>query len=673
MLYGGNSEPATVDLTGTLDYISAIATPHNALRQAREGKRIAELIEATFKPGKPDARYCDFCGAEIYGVEYETLADGRDRCLNCSRTAIKTGEEFRKIFEDVKRNMESFFGIKINVGIRVEMVNAKRLHKRLGKAFIPTPNADGRVLGVAIRDKNGYSLLVENGSPRIASMLTMAHELTHIWQYVNWNDKAIRKKYGKELRLEIYEGMAKWAEIQYAYLINEPAVAKREDLITSYRRDEYGRGFLRYKAQYPFSTGTVITKNTPFMNIEEPLDPQYCGNFRLILPSDDYDPEDDYQIVKPKPPVLPPEPVKGEINRDPDVCYKYCYESLSEDEKKLYDRMLDAFENFAPEITEFDASYTLEQAKKVVSYIQADRSEIYWIRHGIVFNYNTSSEIVSSIDLTYCMTREERDSRHEEIIAAIRPFLESIHDDMSDYEVTLRVYENIIKLVDYDTIGLERQKATKEIHDPAIPDDLRSIYGVFVNKKAVCAGYAMATQFLLNLFGIECIYVTSDTHAWNIVKLEGDYYYLDTTWGDFSNTKKENSFTDEIGYNLFCITSEEAFKLEAHTPADTFRHPECTATKCNYFHRHGLYFESYDYSRIRSIVCECVANDKLSIQFKFATEAEYNKAKTDLWSNGKIVEAIKYANLTPGNRLSQDTTVYLNDKLYILTFCFKKL
>jgi hypothetical protein len=37
------------------------------------------------------------------------------------------------------------------------------------------------VLGVAIKDRSGYTLLVENGSPRMASILTMAHELTHIW------------------------------------------------------------------------------------------------------------------------------------------------------------------------------------------------------------------------------------------------------------------------------------------------------------------------------------------------------------------------------------------------------------------------------------------------------------------------------------------------------------
>ncbi len=280
MLYGQKDEIACIDLNGALDYLSKMGMERNSLKQAREGKKIAEMVEATFKPGKPDARYCDFCGTEIYGVEYETLSDGRDRCLNCGKTAIKTGEEFRKIFEDVKRNMESFFGIRINAGIKVEMVNSKTLHKRLGKAFIPTPKSDGRVLGVAISDKNGYTLMVENGSPRMASMLTMAHELTHIWQYINWNDKAIKKKYGKKMRLEIYEGMAKWVEIQYAYLINEPAVAKREEILTSYRNDEYGHGFLRYRANYAFSLGTVITKPTPFMDVNTPLDPQYCGSLQ---------------------------------------------------------------------------------------------------------------------------------------------------------------------------------------------------------------------------------------------------------------------------------------------------------------------------------------------------------------------------------------------------------
>ncbi len=674
MLYGRDCEPVYIDLSGTLDYISEMGMQQNSLKQAREGKKIAEIIEATYKPGKPDARYCDFCGTEIFGVEYETLADGRDRCMNCSRTAIKTGEEFRKIFEDVKRNMESFFGIRINAGIKVEMVNSKTLHKRLGKAFIPTPKADGRVLGVAISDKNGYTLLVENGSPRMASMLTMAHELTHIWQYINWNDKAIRKKYGKKMRLEIYEGMAKWVEIQYAYLINEPAAAKREEIITSYRDDEYGRGFLRYRANYPFSLGTVITKRTPFMNVETPLDPEYCGEITVLLPTDGINPGD-VEGETPEPdgdtPIIPTGPIKGPVERDPVSFNKYAYNLLDDDEKSVYDTVLEAINTFTSEINDFSASVTDSQIQKIVDFIQRDHPEIFWFQHGAVFYFDKMTRIVSRVELKYCMTQEEAEKRQEKIDMATKSFLTSVTDDMSDYEATLHIYENIIQLVDYDTIGLERQRRTTVSVE--VPDDLRSIYGVFVNKKAVCAGYAKAMQYLLNLCGIECTYVTSDSHAWNLIKLEGDYYHMDVTWGDGTDTKKEKMQNDSINYDCFCITTAELARIESHTPEAGFPLPECTATKCNYHRRHGLYFETYDFDRVRSIVCESVKLNKLNVSFKFSSPSVLGEAKKQLVDNEKFREIIQFAGLKSNTKLDLSYQYSVHEDRLTVAFFITKL
>ncbi len=288
LLYGHKSILEELDIKGVSEYIRAIGFGANHLKQAREGKRTAEYIEQTYKPDQPGVRYCDFCGCEIMGVEYETLADGRERCTDCGKTAIKTGKDFCKLFEEVKRNMESFYNIRINVGIRVEMVNTKKLQKRMGKAFVPTPRYDPRVIGLAIHDRNGYTLLIENGSPRMASMLTMAHELTHIWQYISWDRDKIIKTYGKDMRLDIYEGMAEWAQIQYAYLINEPAHAKREEILTARRDDEYGHGFIRYRENYPLCTGTVLTGDNPFRHPEMPLDKKYCGP---ITPVSDEQPE----------------------------------------------------------------------------------------------------------------------------------------------------------------------------------------------------------------------------------------------------------------------------------------------------------------------------------------------------------------------------------------------
>ena len=677
-LFGYETEHSYLDLQGTLEYLTHMGFDVNGLKQAREGRNIAAFVEENFAPGKPDARYCDFCGCEIYGVEYETLADGRDRCINCSKTAIKTGEEFRKVFEDVKRNLESFFGIRINVGIKVEMVNAKKLHAYLGKSFIPTADQDGRVLGVAIKDKNGnFTLVVENGSPRMASMLTMAHELTHIWQYVNWDDKQIRKKYGDKLYLQVYEGMAKWVEIQYAYLINEPAVAKREEIITSYREDEYGYGFLRYRAAYPFSLGTVITKPTPFMNKETPLPLEYCSSFVVRMPTDGIN-EGDLQGETPegsttdafKPEIPSPlKPIKGTIERDVNVKFRYAFTLLTPEEQNAYDVILNAINNFEPEITDIGAEITEEQVQKVVEYIKRDNPQIFWLRHGATYYFNPETRIVNRIEFTYCMGMDEATRRQMEIDDVIGEFIPQGYRTMSDYELTLRIYENIIKLVDYDSLEL----SSENVESPDKPDDIRSVYGALVNRKAVCAGYSKATQYLLNKLGLECLYVTSATHAWNIVKLEGDYYHLDTTWGDSTDTDKLKEQSQAVKYHCFCITDEDVMKLAEHTPDLVLTLPVCNATKCNYYHRHGLYFEKFEYINLREIMCEGVRNSQFDFTFKFSQAVTLREAKIQLVDEGRLREAIRYATLKTGVRIDTSFVYSINDDMLVLSFYLTEL
>lgn len=217
------------------------------------------------------------------------------------------------------------------------------------------------------------------------------------------------------------------------------------------------------------------------------------------------------------------------------------------------------------------------------------------------------------------------------------------------------------------------QRTKKENISTDTPDDLRSIYGVFVNKKAVCSGYAKAMQYLLNMCGIECTYVTSDTHAWNLVKLEGDYYHLDVTWGDGSDTKKEKVQVGAINYDCFCITTAELERLESHTPEKSFPIPVCTATKCNYHRRHGLYFEAYDFDRVRAIVCESVKLNKLDVSFKFGSEKAYNEAKRHLIDDGKFRDAVQLAGLKAGVKLDSSFAYSVRDDKLTLAFFMKKI
>ena len=62
-----------------------------------------------------------------------------------------------------------------------------------------------------------------------------------------------------------------------------------------------------------------------------------------------------------------------------------------------------------------------------------------------------------------------------------------------------------------------------------------------INNKCVCEGYAKSLKYLLDAMGIDNTLVIgkgtnsegrSENHAWNYVKLDGNYYAIDSTWDD---------------------------------------------------------------------------------------------------------------------------------------------
>ena len=679
--FGFEVDPAQIDLGGVLDYLSLLRPGKNSLTQARDNRMLSEYLESEAKKDRRDSCYCDFCGAEILRVEYETLADGRDRCMKCSRTAIKTGEEFKVIFDHVKHDLESYFNISFRTGVRVEMVNSRVLHRRLGKSFVPTGNHDGRVLGVAIRKGNQFTLLVENGSPRMASMLTIAHELTHIWQYSNWNEKNLRKMYGKDMLLEIYEGMAKWVEVQYAWLLNEAGTAKRMELETLTRPDEYGRGFIRYRANYPFVKVVGSVSSSPFMNVSEPLSREFCVplDTMFILPPElpqpiegktkrgrgDWRGSDRDSWKK---------AVKGGKTRDPDHFRRYSFELLNENEKAIYSRMEEALDAFEADVSGLEVfGIQKDDFLRIVKYLIMDRPDAFWYS-ATACSYDQATEIVNSAHIYFCLDPQQVEERKREIEENLGDFLVNINDSISDYELVLRIYENIIKQIDYDSIGLEKQEREREADpDSAIhePDDLRSIYGVFVNRKAVCAGYAKATQYLLNMFGIECLYYSNDVHAWNIVNLEGDYYHLDTTWGDATNTKPEKNVSEEISYDCFCITTEDVLRLSEHQLIEGFPAPLCTATACNYYRRMGAFFESFDYEAVRDLATSLVANGSSVVSFRCANKDVFDQTEAALIKEHGFREILQFINLKTKVRADMTYSYVLKPETLSMRFIIK--
>lgn len=266
---GKRSTP--MDLDGTRAFLHTLGFDGGELRQAREGKDWAESFRNSEK-GRSGQMCCSYCGIEIAGADFARMPDGRMRCTACSSTVVKSKAEMQELCQRVIANMDNFFGATIDVPVAIDVTDERKLKKKIGVPLGTKDDQSILILGVAISKKKRYSIILENGAPRISLIATFAHELTHIWQYTHWDDEKTLKKCPKDKRLLIYEGMAKWVEIQYLYLIGETNVAKREEYITRNRQDEYGVGFCLYEDRYPLSREAMSCEETPFTTDKYPLD-----------------------------------------------------------------------------------------------------------------------------------------------------------------------------------------------------------------------------------------------------------------------------------------------------------------------------------------------------------------------------------------------------------------
>ena len=92
-----------------------------------------------------------------------------------------------------------------------------------------------------------------------------------------------------------------------------------------------------------------------------------------------------------------------------------------------------------------------------------------------------------------------------------------------DFKKAKMIHDLLALIIPYDMEGVKKE--------PMPPQDY---WTVLKTGKGVCQGYALTYKKFCEIIGIECDYVfgwnRNDTHAWNIVKLDGKCYLLDTTW-----------------------------------------------------------------------------------------------------------------------------------------------
>ena len=262
LLFGFNEIDGSLQLDKVLNYLRQRGwATDNPLMRARTRDAFSNDV-----PDLTAALQCDFCGMPLNGVSYERLADGRIRCNDCAASAVNSVEEFRELYRKIVMLMETYYDISLRVPMTVVTTDARTIAKHTGEIYDPKAEFNSRTVGFAQKDKdNTYSLMIENGSPRMAVIDTITHEMTHVWQFQNWDERAINRHYGKgEVRLAVYEGMAVWSAVQMMYMIGETSYARLQEAVALSREDIYGIGFKLYMDRYGMKRDGTEPPVSPF-------------------------------------------------------------------------------------------------------------------------------------------------------------------------------------------------------------------------------------------------------------------------------------------------------------------------------------------------------------------------------------------------------------------------
>ena len=173
-------------------------------------------------------------------------------------------------------------------------------------------------------------------------------------------------------------------------------------------------------------------------------------------------------------------------------------------------------------------------------------------------------------DFTIHVVKSEAEIFTENVIPKI------IRSSMSDFDKAKAIHDWIINYADYDI---------ENYNNDSIPETSNTAEGLYQTGKAVCGGYARAFTLLASNAGLEVKTIFGkgvghagaepEAHAWNQVKIDGQWYNVDVTWDDPIVTIDTNE--SNLSYQYFLVPDSVFYAN--HTPDKSPKPVVCTASQ----------------------------------------------------------------------------------------------
>lgn len=244
---------------------------------------------------------------------------------------------------------------------------------------------------------------------------------------------------------------------------------------------------------------------------------------------------------------------KEEYNFQQIANNKYYYNQLNDDAKLIYDSIENNLNNMKSgtyqiklpkelaNVLKYEGGATMldQNFQSAWDALSLDRTDIFFIDVSkinlnikkITYGSNTSYSlsIVPQDENGYLIDGLTDEKDVNSILNKIKANRDSIINNIQGdtYNKILEAHDWIIENLEYSS---DVQNA-----------NAYNLYGAFIEKSAVCEGYAEALKYVLDELEIPCILVSgtatnsngiTENHEWNYVELNEKWYAVDATWDD---------------------------------------------------------------------------------------------------------------------------------------------
>ncbi len=310
------------------------------------------------------------------------------------------------------------------------------------------------------------------------------------------------------------------------------------------------------------------------------------------------------------------------------------YSNLTEEEKLYYDRVKETVLNFG-EFVKFDPPAPRETVRKIYKLVYSQERKYFWLSN--IF-YAPDNE-VSMLRLNYLYEREDAELKRAELDFAASTIIGEVPQEASDFEKVVHFHDRIVTGCEF---------STEEQH-------VNSAYGVLVTGYGQCEGYAAAMSLLCDKAGIPNYIVCGTnsegaTHAWNKIRLDGEWYNADCTWDD---PIIERNNPDFVRHDYLLVKDSEIEGRTHFTDMLYSGYTTCSGTRLNYFSGSGLMFDNAGdgVEELKNQVKEKGLAGEREVEVRFSDINAYYAAMARLFDSGEMKDIIEDTNERYGTKI----------------------